>query len=364
MTDKQTFSLKYNKILFRAALGLLLIDLLYAAISFLPAVPLFFDLMKNHADMTGEQKDLLLSQKILLNPTRFQFLFVASVVLLIFCYFRKYSVPDKLHVRIPAKFYRPIDVKFNPAALFAQIEADPQYMKSMARLRDNKAYERKAKAAFWSTFFMLLAAYYFSGVLFKPHVLETLRRWSEPGGLLHSPMRLLFEKFDGRIDIWVMVLAGGPDVPLFVVSFFRTLFSSVIFFGIIYLIVNFIKRKEFKTGYIIQDYDRSLSLCKACGFACVDILEKTGSVETGREKTGERIAYVPYRTHTVTKTNSSGQTSTSVRGWDEHIYEYSIYKVTYRDSYRCRHCEDKTTRQRQTEEAGERRSAGTRFRSA
>ncbi|MDR1010854.1 MAG: hypothetical protein LBM04_06965 [Opitutaceae bacterium] len=161
-----------------------------------------------------------------------------------------------------------------------------------------------------------------------------------------------------------MVLAGGPDVPLFAVSFFRTLFSSVIFFGIIYLIINFIKRKEFKTGYIIQDYDRSLSLCKACGFACVDILEKTGSVETGREKTGERIAYVPYRTHTVTKTNASGQTSTSVRGWDEHIYEYSICKVTYRDSYRCRHCGDKTTRLRQTEEAGERRSAGTRFRSA
>lgn len=353
MTRSQAFSLKYNKVLFRAALILFLAEIVYAIVSFHRAVPLFFETLKRAGEISDAEADAIFAPHILLNPADYQFLYFIAGILIVLSFFRVVSVPEKLHVSIPSKFYRPIDVKHKPAELFRQIKSDPQYVKSMEVLNNHKAYERRARREFLGTSAMLLFSFYVASVLFKSHAIGTLVGWSEPGGLLARPMAFLCG-----------IIEPHWSVPAFAWRFFSMVSTCIILFGIIFLILNFFRRKQYKASYTVETFDESRCLCKACGFACVDILELTGTVETGRARIGSGTDYVAYREHSEKTTTSSGSSSTKIKGYDVKIYRFDIYDIAYRDTYACRQCDDATTRARRQEEEVGRRYDGSRYMSA
>lgn len=353
MTRSQAFSLKYNKILFRAALILLLAEILYAVISFHKAVPLFFQTLKRAGEISTAEADALFAPLILLNPANYQFLFFIAGILIILSFFRVVSVPEQLHVSIPSKFYRPIDVKHEPGELLRQIKTDPQYVKSMAVLYDHKAYERRAKREFLGTSAMLLFSFYVASILFKEHAIATMVSWCEPDGLLARPMAFLCKIIEPQ---W--------SVEAFAWRLFSMVSTCVILFGILFLILNFFRRKQYKASYTVETFDESRCLCKACGHACVDILELKETVETGRRRTGSGTNYVPYREYSEKTTTRGGSSSTRLKGYDVKIYRFDIYDVAYRDSYACRQCDDPTTRARRREEEGEKQYMGKKYMSA
>ncbi len=349
MTVKQDISLKYNKILFWAALILFVAEIVFVIISYHKAFPVFFELLKQAGSISTEEANAKLSEYILFSPVKFQFFFFISLILLILSFFRFYSVPDKLSVDIPSKFYRPIDVDFKPEQLFMQIESDPQYVKSMARLKDNKAYERKAKFQFFTTSLMLIVTFYLSSVLFKEYALNTIMGWYAPGGLFAVPVDFLHDLFNST-----------ETPPQFTRNLFGAIFWGILFFGIIYLIYKFVRKKQYETDYIIETYDRSVSFCDACGYACVNILTKTVSIEVGRKKVGTEKAYATTHTHYKTTKYSDGSEKREVTAYDQKIYEYDVFDVSYEDKYVCVNCGAATTRARTATENGESRYIGSR----
>lgn len=327
MEKTHEFQLKYNKFIGKTAKWYSIFLLVYNAINFIPAAPAFFAAMKQHGFNWPTEVNYSLKEKLLFDPSKFQFLFFIMLIILILTFFRTKALPSSLSIPIPAKFKIPVNVNFNEKLFQEMIDNDPVYSANVRKFHDTKSMETRLNYEFLWTSVLVFIAYYLSWKNFADDALETMTRW-----VVRIPVLSGIIRFLGGI------FARGYTTEEFAGNLLIIIFSWGILGALFILVRRFIKRDKSQVKYDIESYDKALAYCPKCGYACVNLYKQTGEKEVQRKKTGKEYTDRHMSSTEVTRTDSSGGQTKRVESTTYKIYEHDVYAVDYEKDFTCRNC--------------------------